>query len=215
MLPLGCTSYWRWCALTRVSTCAAVNTCTKHKKQCLKGNCLYGLLKKDPMLRRKTRGRGGTITASYTRQHYCYTRWHYILQGYTRWHYSVSLHEVALLPLHEVASIATQGGTTTPTRGGTTASRGKSTQARQDSVILPRSSRKRGKSSSATSTNRGTKGPRRQPTISNDLGCQFAVDSSRFSSSHRGALDLFEHATTTSAYEDDIPDYQSKHHLGK
>ena len=32
----GCISYQRWCTLTRVSTCATVNTCTKHKKQCSK-----------------------------------------------------------------------------------------------------------------------------------------------------------------------------------
>ena len=37
MLPLVCMAYWQWCALTSVSTCAAVNTCTKHKKQCSKG----------------------------------------------------------------------------------------------------------------------------------------------------------------------------------
>ena len=32
----GRISYQRWCTLTRVSICATVNTCTKHKKQCSK-----------------------------------------------------------------------------------------------------------------------------------------------------------------------------------
>ena len=37
----GCASYRRWCTLTGVSTCATVNTCTKHKKRCSKGKPLY------------------------------------------------------------------------------------------------------------------------------------------------------------------------------
>ena len=37
-VAVGCASYQRWCTLTGVSTCATVNTCTKHKKRCSKGN---------------------------------------------------------------------------------------------------------------------------------------------------------------------------------
>ena len=40
-VAVGCASYQRWCTLTGVSTCATVNTCTKHKKRCSKGNPMY------------------------------------------------------------------------------------------------------------------------------------------------------------------------------
>ena len=40
-VAVGCASYQRWCTLTGVSTCATVNTCTKHKKRCSKGNPTY------------------------------------------------------------------------------------------------------------------------------------------------------------------------------
>ena len=40
-VAVGCASYRRWCTLTGVSTCATVNTCTKHKKRCSKGKPLY------------------------------------------------------------------------------------------------------------------------------------------------------------------------------
>ena len=40
-VAVGCASYRRRCTLTGVSTCATVNTCTKHKKRCSKGKPLY------------------------------------------------------------------------------------------------------------------------------------------------------------------------------
>ena len=40
-VAVGCVSYRRWCTLTGVSTCATLNTCTKHKKRCSKGKPLY------------------------------------------------------------------------------------------------------------------------------------------------------------------------------
>ena len=39
-VAVGCALYQRWCTLTGVSTCATVNTCTKHKKRCSKGKLL-------------------------------------------------------------------------------------------------------------------------------------------------------------------------------
>ena len=83
MSPLGCTSYWWWCALTRVSTCAAVNTCTKHKKQYSKGKLPIQYSKEGSDAKNKNAG----------------TSWHYI-----------PLYEVALLPLHEVALPLHEGG---------------------------------------------------------------------------------------------------------
>ena len=43
-VAVGCASYQRWCTLTGVSTCATVNTCTKHKKRCSKGNPMYACI---------------------------------------------------------------------------------------------------------------------------------------------------------------------------
>ena len=40
-VAIGCASYRWWCTLTGVSTCAIVNTCTKHKKRCSKGKHMY------------------------------------------------------------------------------------------------------------------------------------------------------------------------------
>ena len=40
-VAVGCASYRQWCALTGVSTCATINTCTKHKKRCFKGKYVY------------------------------------------------------------------------------------------------------------------------------------------------------------------------------
>ena len=66
MLPLGCTSYWWWCALTRVSNVHQLTCVPSTRSSVLKENYLYGLQKKDLMLRAKMCGRGGT-TATWGR----------------------------------------------------------------------------------------------------------------------------------------------------
>ena len=58
-VAVGCASYQRWCTLTGVSTCATVNTCTKHKKRCSKGNptYVYSTYTKDKRIRSTVRRR--------------------------------------------------------------------------------------------------------------------------------------------------------------
>ena len=107
-------------------------------------------------------------------------------------------------------------------RGGTTATRGRSTQARQDSSVSAtqtRSSRKCRKS--ATSTNRGTKRPCRQTTTNKQQPVLNAslpltqADLPRIIEAVLTFLSTQPQQPPTTTPEDDIPDNQSEHRLGK
>ena len=107
-------------------------------------------------------------------------------------------------------------------RGGTTATRGRSTQARQDSSVSAtqtRSSRKRGKS--ATSTNRGTKRLCRQTTtneqqsVLNASSLLTQADLPRIIEAISTYLSTQPQQPPTTMPEDDILDNQSELCLGK
>ena len=158
MLLLGCTSYWRWCALTRVSTCAAVNTCTKHKKQCSKGKLPIWSSKEGSDAENKKHGDEVSLLL-------------HKVELLLLHKVALPLQEVALLPLHEVALLPLHEVTllSIATRSGTTTSRRRSTQARQirpSYLAHPESVE-----SPALQHPALTEALKNCPTISNDLGC--------------------------------------------